>query len=230
MRRLPYLALGIFAVQAPDSRPDSVTIESGTLRAAFDKLLPMTGRIALLLPEADRKLDGVSFKSEMPYVVPRTDAKKMLEQLLLTQGLALLPEVDGLYSTLCSLAATLNDPHTRSHIQTVEPSEIPASRNLNVPLALAVPLAHADASVVVESLRPRRGELQWEALGCTASAGPSYVIVICPGPALSVALEKVHRLDEEADLAAGKTIEDLRARVAALEAKLAEKPGTKPGR
>ena len=177
--------------------------------------------------------EGLTIELQSPVVTDRDGCEELLQGLLWTQGLAIVPldEAKGVYEVLAMAGQRAREITQRAPNRTV--AEVLARPRLRSWVTVAMPLKHINATIATNALRPffasTSGPSQVLTLG---NVGSSSTILMCgPQDTVASAIAVLQAADTDQGQAAAEQntlLERLAKRVAELESRLAAVDGKRP--
>jgi hypothetical protein len=177
--------------------------------------------------------DGLAIELQSPVVTDREACEELLQGLLWTHGLAIVPvdEAKGVYEVLAMGGQRAREITQRAPNKTV--AEVLARPRLRSWVTVAMPLQHINATIATNALRPFFASTGNPSQGLTlGNVGNTSTILLC-GPQDTVA--QAIQLLQASDTAQAEgtaeqltRLEQLAKRVAELESRLTAIDGRRP--
>ncbi len=162
---------------------------------------------------------GPAFELQMPVVTDRHGCEEMLQSLLWTQGLTIVPldEAKGVYEILSVTGPRAREILQRAPVRTAQ--EVVARPRLRQWVTVAFNLKYINANIASNALRPFYASSPNHSSMTIGSAGNSATLLVC-GPQDSVA--GALALLQVADVAQGEVASEQQARIEQLSKQVAE--------
>lgn len=177
--------------------------------------------------------EGLTIELQSPVVTDRDGCEELLQGLLWTHGLALVPvdEAKGVYEVLAMAGQRAREITLRAPNRTV--AEVLARPRLRSCVTVAMPLRHLNATYATNALRPYyQGTGTHTSTLVLGNVGSSSTILMCgPQDTVANAVAVLQAADDDQGEAASEQntlLERLAKRVAELENRLAAVDGKRP--
>lgn len=177
--------------------------------------------------------DGLTIELQSPVVTDRDGCEELLQGLLWTHGLAIVPvdEAKGVYEVLAMAGQRAREITQRAPKRTV--AEVLARPRLRSWVTVAMPLRHLNATIASNALRPfyasNSNPSQVLTLGNVGSS--TTMLMTGPQDTVASAISVLQAADTDQGEAAAEQLtrlEQLAKRVAELESRLAAVDGKRP--